>query len=236
MARQDFKKVVFVIVEGPSDETALGLVLEKIFDKEKVYVHVSFEDITTKRGTHSRNVVQKVAECVRQYRTQYRLQKSDFLGIIHIVDTDGAFAPDSCIVEDQTAEDPIYTEAGIRTNNKNKIELRNKQKRENMGRLSIIKDIASIPYRIFYMSSNLDHVLYDCQMSTDMEKENNAYQFAGKYRQDVDGFLDFIANSSFSVKGTYKETWDFIKRDKHSLQRHTNLGLCLLSKQIKELN
>ena len=125
-------------------------------------------------------------------------KKKDFWGIIHIVDTDGAFAPDSCIVDDQTAEDPIYTETEIRTNSKNKIELRNRQKRENLGRLSIVKEIASIPYRIFYMSSNLDHVLYNSQMSTDIEKEASAHQFAKKYRTDIEGFLEFITNSSFS--------------------------------------
>ena len=236
MSEQGMKKVVFVIVEGPSDETALGLILEKIFNNEKVYVHVTFGDITTKRGTHSGNVIRKIEECVRQYRTQYRLQKKDFWGIIHIVDTDGAFAPDSCIVDDQTAEDPIYTETEIRTNSKNKIELRNRQKSENLGRLSIVKEIASIPYRIFYMSSNLDHVLYNSQMSTDTEKEASAHQFAKKYRTDIEGFLEFITNSSFSVQGTYKASWIFIKEGTNSLKRHTNLGLCLSSKQIKELS
>ena len=235
MVRHDFKKVVFVIVEGPSDETALGLILEKIFDSEKVYVYVTFGDITTKRGTHSDNVVRKIEECVRQYRTQYHLQKTDFLGIIHIVDTDGAFVPNTCVVEDRTAEDTIYTEAEIRTNDKTKIELRNKQKRENIGRLSVVKDISSIPYRIFYMSSNLDHVLYDCQMSTDEEKEENSYQFAKKYRTDIEGFLEFISTSPFSVQGTYKGSWIFIKEGRNSLQRYTNLGLCLSTKQIKEL-
>ena len=129
MSKEGLKKVVFVIVEGPSDETALGVILEKIFNDEKVYVHVTFGDITTKRGTHPGNVIKKVEECVRQYRIQYRLQKTDFLGIIHIADIDGAFIPDSSIVDDQNAEDPIYTETEIRTNNKNKIELRNRQKR-----------------------------------------------------------------------------------------------------------
>ena len=41
------KKVVFVIVEGPSDETALGVLLSRHFDKDTVYTHVMHCDITT---------------------------------------------------------------------------------------------------------------------------------------------------------------------------------------------
>ncbi len=42
------KKIIFVIVEGPSDETALGYALSKLCEKEQVYVHVVHYDITTK--------------------------------------------------------------------------------------------------------------------------------------------------------------------------------------------
>lgn len=41
------KKIVFVIVEGPSDEQALGIILNKIYDKNVVYVHIAYRDITT---------------------------------------------------------------------------------------------------------------------------------------------------------------------------------------------
>lgn len=34
------RKIVFVIVEGPSDDEALGVILSKIYDKDSVYVHI----------------------------------------------------------------------------------------------------------------------------------------------------------------------------------------------------
>ena len=34
------RKVVFVIVEGASDETALGIALNQVFDRESVHVHI----------------------------------------------------------------------------------------------------------------------------------------------------------------------------------------------------
>ena len=41
------RKIVFVIVEGPSDDEALGVLLSKIYDKDSVYVHIMHGDITT---------------------------------------------------------------------------------------------------------------------------------------------------------------------------------------------
>lgn len=44
------KKIVFVIVEGASDESALGVLLSQIYDKDSVYVHIMHGDITAKKG------------------------------------------------------------------------------------------------------------------------------------------------------------------------------------------
>ena len=46
------RKIVFVIVEGLSDDTALGLALSNVYDKELVYVHIMHGDITTKAGVN----------------------------------------------------------------------------------------------------------------------------------------------------------------------------------------
>ena len=34
------KKIVFIIVEGPSDDEALGVIFSRAFDKNAVYVEV----------------------------------------------------------------------------------------------------------------------------------------------------------------------------------------------------
>lgn len=44
------RKIVFVIVEGPSDDEALGVLFSKIYDKDSVYVHIMHGDITTQAG------------------------------------------------------------------------------------------------------------------------------------------------------------------------------------------
>ena len=85
------------------------------------------------------------------------------------------------------------------------------------------------------MSCNLDHVLYDKRNSTDEEKENDAYAFAKKYKNDVVSFMNYMCGSAFSVKGDFKDSWEFIEKDMRSIERYTNLPICLESEmQEKE--
>lgn len=69
-------------------------------------------------------------------------------------------------------------------------------------------------------------MLYGKLNSSDEDKENDAYSFARRYKDDIDGFLEFISDSDFSRMEGYKESWAFIKKECHSLERYTNLGLC----------
>ena len=77
------------------------------------------------------------------------------------------------------------------------------------------------------MSCNLDHVLYGKQNSTDKDKKNMMlFSLQESIKMRFRNFLSFISKSDFSVIGNYRESWEYIKQELHSLQRHTNLGLC----------
>ena len=160
------KKILFVIVEGPSDDAALSVLLSRFFDSNVVHVHVMHCDITTELGVTPNNIVRTIGDCVKKFAG--RLYKSgDFCQIIHIVDMDGAFIPNNAVVEDASAAKPIYSITEIRTRQKSGIENRNLRKRENLNRLLSTPEIWKIPYRVYYMSCNLDHALYGKLNSTD---------------------------------------------------------------------
>ena len=221
------KKVVLVIVEGASDDTALGVALNQVFDKDSVYIYIMHGDITTRKGVNSQNVVSKIGDSVKGYAKSQHYKASDFKQIIHIVDTDAAYISDSNIIEDTTLEEVIYEEDGIHTANVEAIKERNKTKRDNLYRLRTQGKVWGVPYRVYYMSCNLDHVLHNKRNSTDEEKENDAYAFAKKYKGDRDGFVKFITESSFSVMGDFKESWNFIEKGMSSIERYTNLCICI---------
>ncbi len=91
------KKIVLVIVEGASDDTALGITLNQIFDRDSVHVHILHGDITTRKGIHSQNILSKIGNEVRTYARSQHYTAKDFKQIIHIIDTDGAYIPDNKI-------------------------------------------------------------------------------------------------------------------------------------------
>lgn len=221
------RKVVFVIVEGASDETALGIALNQVFDKDSVHVHIMRGDITTRNGVTSQNIVAKVGNEVRLYARSNHYTSKDFKQIIHIVDTDATYISEEKILKDPQCEELSYQGDGIHTNDVGKVISRNKQKCENLYRLRGCGNIWGVPYRVYYMSCNLDHVLYDKRNSTDEEKEQDAYAFAKIYKNNVGAFMDFMCKSDFSVTGDFKESWEFIEEDVHSIQRYTNLPICL---------
>lgn len=160
----------------------------------------------------------------------------DFSQIIHITDMDGAFVPDDAVVQDAAAVKPIYSATEIRTQRKSGIENRNQRKSDCLNRLFATSRIWGVPYQIYYMSCNLDHALYGKLNSTDDEKEADAFAFAKKYRNDIQGFMKFISESDFSVAGSYPQSWQFIRQGLHSLERHTNFGLCFQEEAVDSEN
>ena len=230
------KKIVFIIVEGPSDDTALGITLSQVFDKESVYVHIMHGDITTRKGINSQNIISKVGNEIKAYAKSHHYKSIDFKQIIHIVDMDAVYLSENKIIEDAEDDRLSYQDDGIHTNNIEKVISRNKQKIDNLFRLKSCGNVWGVPYRVYYMSCNLDHVLYNKRNSSEEEKEYNSYNFAKHYKGNIEGFMDYMCNSAFSVKGDFKESWEFIEKDMHSIERYTNLNIALLEEKMKNTN
>lgn len=166
------KKVMLFIVEGPTDETSLSTVLNRIFSSATVKFQVIHGDILTRDFTSSDKIVAAVWEQVKEFMGSiYR--KSDICRIVHLTDMDGAFIPDDAVVEDNTVEigaPPYYTETQIQTSNRAGILDRNQRKRNNIDRLSAYPKVAGIPYSMYYFSLNLEHILHGRTNLSDWEK------------------------------------------------------------------
>lgn len=168
------KKVVLVIVEGPTDEDALGISLKQYFDKfsKNVLVEVMHCDITTEWSGYPQNIREKITDVVKRNAQKNKYQKEHYSQIIHIVDTDGAFIDEEYVIEDESVEKVNYSLTSIICKDREDIVNRNIQKSNNLKSLLSIKTIWSIiPYKVYYMSCNMDHVLHNIQNSTDEEKE-----------------------------------------------------------------
>ena len=60
---------------------------------------------------------------------------------------------------------------------------------------------------------------------TDEEKQILSDDFAERYDGKADEFIDFISDPAVAAPGTYQKTWDYIEKDKNSLNRHSNMHL-----------
>lgn len=219
------KNVIVVIVEGESERIALSKSLSDLLKNDKVNVIVADGDITSKKNVKSNNIISHINNLVKEEIEKNFYKKSDVSKIIQIIDMDGAFIPCSYIVFDKNYKDPFYTLNEIKTNNVDGIKQRNLQKSQNIRKLLQTKEIGKIPYECYYMSCNLDHVMYDLQNCASNLKVKKAKEFA-IHCENSNDFLNFIKNSDFSVVNGYKESWLFIQQSLNSLNRFTNLALC----------
>jgi hypothetical protein len=219
-------------VEGKSDDITLGhafMVLCKNHLGADIEMHITEGDITTKYGINSQNIITKIWDIVNEFLKLYSLKKSDIKAIIHITDTDGSFISNDKIIYNRDCEKPFYSTAGIETDNKSNIIDRNLRKAQIINRLITTPVINTIPYQIFYMSCNLEHVFHKETNAPGIDKVKLAMKIDNYYYGNEDEFADFLMNSDFSVTGSYNNTWDFIKTGENSLFRHSNLGLLMNS-------
>ena len=151
-------------------------------------------------------------------------KKSDIIQIIHIVDLDGTYIdPNNVVYHDNDKIE--YCSDCIKTKNVQGTINRNNCKARILNKLSSTNIINGIPYRIFFFSTNLEHVLHNVQNATREEKNNLAQNFEDRFYDKPKDFIKFINNKDFAINKEYEETWNFIKKENNSLKRYTNFNL-----------
>lgn len=219
------KKVVIFIVEGLSDEAALGTIMKEYFFSNEVQFIIIHGDITLKDYISNDAILKKINEQINDVKSKYRYKEDDFLKIIHIVDMDGVYISDADIIK-ANVETIQYYEDHIDAKNTNAIIERNKSKGDILYKLRKTGKIHGIPYRIYFNSCNLEHILYgELKDYSDEEKQILSDDFAERYDGKLDEFINFISAADIAVSGTYQNTWDYIEKDRNSLNRHTNIHL-----------
>ena len=120
----------------------------------------------------------------------------------------------------------FYTTENISCKNVEKAKIRNRHKKELMDYLLICDSIKGIPYRCFYLSSNLDHALYNKLNLDDESKSEYALAFYEAFLGKEKLFINFLDMQVVNgVPKNFSASWKYIKAERHSLERHTNLNL-----------
>lgn len=229
------KKVILFVVEGPSDETAMALIFEKLYVNERVFFDVVHTDLTTlalhDRSKSNKGVLELLREDVLEHIRKEPYQWTDLEKVIVIVDTDGAFIASENVIEIPGVE-ISYSLDHIEASNADSICRRNEHKSRELRVLSSKPFLTykrhQVELRTYYLSRNMEHVFHDEVGSlSDREKERLARQFQQQYANDIEGFKTFISHPDIAVSGDYKETWQHIACENNSLKRSSNLHLAL---------
>lgn len=229
------KKTVLFIVEGSSDKVALEKIFKEIYKANKNIIYkYTRGDITSDENITESNVCDKIYKILKEYMDDRKLTKKNIWQIVLITDMDGAYVPESALKEGKTKEF-VYSSTSIECNNIDKIKVRNERKSKLIDFLLKINEINAIPFEMYYMSSNLDHALYNEQNLNDDRKQLYSDAFHETFEGKEYLFINFLYSDVVNgVPDCYPKSWSYIKSGLHSLERHTNLHIYFIKNPVLE--
>ncbi len=237
------KKILLFLVEGLSDKDALEPILSELVDDTKIHFEVLRCDLTTSLDVEVRNLnmKQRITKVIKSFLdNNHGIKKNHIEKIIFLTDSDGCYIDHSCIYYSKNDTSFRYEDDGIYTNSPNEAMDRNERKSRNLNMIYSTLEVFSLPIETYYFSCNLDHVLHHQRNLEQHLKEDYAFDFADKYENKEEEFIDFVNDPLLCLAYNYTDSWLKIKQDKNSLLRFTNLkiffdnNLEFLKDEVKE--
>lgn len=208
--------------------------------------YISGGDITSNPFTTPENIEQRITyRFIKPAEKAEGLYPKHIAKIIQITDMDGVYVPDGYVkpfdVERKGHDGPYYNADScvIETDDIDGIIARNERKRRNLDYLLSLTSTGikvkskTIPYEIYFFSSNLDHFINnDANMVGG--KRYQADRFMRTYGLDNEKFCNYFFQDGASVgKLGYYESWDMIREETNSISRFTNID-CLIRKLMND--
>lgn len=232
-------KVVPVIMEGSTDGRSLFTMMELMVAADAELRELGIGGDLTLYQIHSQGFVNlnaadpfsaPRAAVVADMNRLHGYTPSDIAAIIQITDLDGAMIPDDRVLPGGSRLE--YHADHIETPDVDGIRRRNRVKAGNIRRLSRPGAVITIkgrriPYFLYYMSRNLEHVLHDdAGHLNPREKTRHSLAFERRYQHDPDGFLTFLSRDEILHGASdYPDSWRWPFEGTHSLERGSNLAL-----------
>ncbi len=255
MGKRPKRKVILFLVEGPTDREALSSAFSKLYKKyrnEDGYI-IEFctlvddvqenGDITSKFGVTVDNIEAMISKLfVDPFldSNPYYYPK-DIAEIIQIVDLDGAYIlPDKVVPlqPEHSSYENFYSESYIETVDVAGIRERNERKSANLDAISQKTEIIirrknnrntkTVPYSVYFFSSNMDHLIHGLLNISGTEKWKKASDFMLMCDEDDSAFEKFFCDCKFNSCGRdYNASWEYVKEDCRSLECGTNLDILI---------
>lgn len=222
------KQVILVIVEGMSDKTVLSGLLPKLFGDYVFRFKIVHGDILTQASVTRDEILAHVNKQLSYAMQEYKYRADDIKEVIHLVDMDGVYINQESIKEVKEISHIQYGREVMYVKDFNQIVRRNKQKTLNLSRLIeatyLKRSNRRIPYSLYYMSINLDHVVCnDPNLPSPYLKAKASYDFVETFRGKESSFIEFTKRLILGEANSYITSWKVIENSRHALTRATNL-------------
>ena len=224
------KKIILLIVEGITEDISLRGILSEIFNDKKIEFCLVRTDITTREDIKPNNIKKELGNIVKNFLGR-TFRETDLQEVIHLVDTDGVYIPETNIEKDITLNNFVYSVDKIKAKDINKVIERNETKKVNLEVLISTNEVLKkIPYKVYYLSQNLEHFFHDKLNCTREEKNKLAQLLEDRYIEDLESFLIFVRDSKLKSPDDYSDSWNYIKKSTNSLSRCSNIHIFLKDK------
>lgn len=230
-------KLLLIICEGTSDKVTLYSSTKNYIKKKNITIQpiVTHGDIALKENATTDSCRKEIEKIIKDYKKQYSLFPTDFFGVYHIIDTDGAFVENDVYVSVEKGHYYNETEGVIYANDVENRKAVNKNKREIYEYLLSLKKVQNVDYKVLFFSRNLEHALYNKPNCTEEEKKSLSNEFEEIYGNNEDAFYKVIDDCSFGVPHNYEESWNYIMSNSNSIRRGNNyIALLDMIKQYKK--
>lgn len=227
------RKVVIIIVEGATEEALLYNRLRSLYADHQIRFNIVGGDILYDREGLT-SIKPAIGNLIKKEIKKSKYLPSDILAVLQICDLDGCFVKsDSIRIDNNQQQNVNYCENVIKVTNekiKYEIEKRNRVKSSNIEQLISVKQLVNSKYnyRIYYFSRHLEHVIFNEPNPSSGEKVKNVRAHLQKSDEPIEVVMQEQLpplNIGFDDDQRYKESWQYIKKDNHSLHRFTNVSL-----------
>lgn len=196
-------------------------------------IYIIRGDIAYNKGINEYNCIHCVEKIVNEHKKKNYLLSSDYIAVVHIIDTDGAFMNKINIVENALLSSNKFEKDKLFTNNRTFMIDRFERKKIIYTKLYETNIISGIKYYKFYFSRNLEHALYGIENATVEEKIKLSNSFDKTYNSDAKKFEKKMKDMMNEIPNDYNESWNYIFSDNNSIKKCSNISIIFdLIKQI----
>ena len=243
------RRTLLLITEGTSDANALAAPLQNLLNTVRIGDFQVRCDVTTARlfpndfnekhgFVPGWNVSRTVDGLVDEYLTRENREATSLGWITHLTDLDGAFIPDSMVVQDDSLNRRAYSDTGIASPDRSSTLAEMAEKRRCIDMLVDEKtdyrrrikkhEAWRVPYRLFYMSRNLEHALHGLVGNLSQEEKDGFASDFAEANIDPTVFRRSLDQAARRHGGavSWDDSWTYA-RDRsscHSLESGSNLA------------